>query len=62
MNRPSLSKDLKTAIAAGLTIVGIERFPDGGHKLLTTAANMNADDELERARARRSARKVGRAA
>lgn len=62
MSRPSLSKDLKTVLAAGLVVTGIERLPDGGHRLLTTAANVDADDELERARERRRARKIDRAA
>jgi len=62
MTRPSLSKDLKTVLAAGLVVTGIERRPDGSHVLLTTAANMNADDELQHARERRRARKVDRAA
>lgn len=64
MNRPSLAKDLKTVLAAGLVVTGIERLPDGGHRLLTAAANTNADadDELQRARERRRARKVDRAA
>lgn len=62
MNRPSLAKDIRTAITAGLSIVGIERFPDGGHKLLTAGLNVSADDELQRARERRNARKADRAA
>lgn len=62
MSRPSLSKDIRTAITAGLAIIAIERTPDGGHKLLTRAANEGADSELERARERRNARKADRAA
>lgn len=60
--RPTLAKDLRVAQAAGLTVTGIERLPDGGWRLLTSGGAMTADDELSRARDRRRARHADRAA
>lgn len=60
--RPTLAKDLKIAIASGLTVTAIERLPDGGWRLLTTSELVGADDELSRARERRRARHAVRAA
>lgn len=61
-NRPSVSKTVKAVQALGLAVSGVEVMPDGTIRVLTGAANMNADDELQQARERRRARKTDRAA
>lgn len=60
--RTSVSKMVRSLQKCGLTVTGVEVAPDGTVKVLTQAANESADDELERARERRRARKAGRTA
>lgn len=63
MNRPSVSKAVKAVQAAGLAVTAIEVSPDGTVRVLTAPANVEAGaTELERARERRRASKVDRAA
>lgn len=62
MNRPSLSKMLKTVRQQGLAITGIETLPDGNYRVLTAAANEDADDGPSDFEARIRARKAQRAA
>uniref|UniRef100_A0A6H1ZCS6 Uncharacterized protein n=1 Tax=viral metagenome TaxID=1070528 RepID=A0A6H1ZCS6_9ZZZZ len=64
MNTPrtSVSKTVRALQKLGLNVTGVEVAPDGTVKVLTQAANESADDELERARDRRRARKAGRTA
>lgn len=62
MSRPSVSKTVKAVRALGLSITGVEVSPDGTIRVLTAAANESADDDLQRARERRRARKADRAA
>lgn len=60
--KPSVSKMVRALQKLGLTVTGVEVAPDGTVKVLTQAANESADDELEKARDRRRARKAGRTA
>ena len=55
-NRPSLAKDLKIVREAGLSVVSVERFPDGGYRI-HTLSEVSLGDDLIEARSRRAARK-----
>ena len=61
--RPSVSKAIKAVQALGLQVTAVEIAPDGAIRVLTSGEHSDgADDEIERSRARRRARKDQRAA
>ncbi len=60
--KPSVSKAARAVQKLGLPIAGVEIAPDGTVRILTGARLSESDSELEAARERRRARKVGRAA
>ena len=60
--RPSVSKAIRTVQALGLQVTAIEIDPNGAIRVLTDGQSSGgADDEIERSRARRRARKDQRA-
>ncbi len=61
-NRPSVSKTVRAVQKLGLKVTGVEVAPDGSIRVLTANDNEGADDDLEKARERRRARKAGRTA
>lgn len=58
----SVSKAVRSVQRVGLAVTGVEIMPDGTVRILTSPPAVTVDDELERARERRRARKIDRAA